>query len=386
MSARSRARPARKPIRRLPPSLVGALSYLGLLAGVGAVLSLGYLLFIVLSGTLEYSYATNVGTAARGTVVDRIELNVNLANTAFLWCLWIIAGTALILHHRTEASGVLVLLGGIACWLVLPAVLRTHVPEESTSRLPMLGQSLIASFQTTGGLLAIVGLLRLVVGRVVMLSAFPRGARIPATGAAAAQIAAERAAQRPSPMGRCWELQFCRGSLRSNCPRFLEGVSCWKRRSGCYCDQTLATNLLSGVGAQSRVELAEELEGAQRRSQKLSQSRRARKKEKRPRPPCGECPIYLEHQTHKYRVVSWLSYPAAAAVTGLAYVFICRGYDFICDRLGWLGVSIDRTGQGNVYYLPEWLSFQNAMVLVIGLIVVGLILQITEVLIFRFKW
>jgi len=310
--------------------LTGALSHLGLLAGVGAVLSLGFLLFIVLSGYLAHPI---IG----GSDLERVERNVDLAKSVFLWCLWIVVITGLIRHYQTETSGVVVILAGLACWGLLPLVVRSGVSD-------------------------------------------------PATGAAAAEIVAQRAAQRPSPMGRCWELQFCRGGLRSNCPRFLQGASCWKKRSGCYCDQSLVTGLLSGVGARARVELAEELESAQSRTRKLSYSRQSRKKEKRPRPPCGECPIYLEHQTHKYRLVSWLSYPAAAAITGLTLGPIRLGYDWTCDKLGWLGVSIDKTGQGNVYYLPQWLSFENAMVLVIGVVVVGLILQITEVVIFRFKW
>ncbi|UCC69607.1 MAG: hypothetical protein JSV79_06835 [Armatimonadota bacterium] len=379
MGARGHGRSAPKPRGRLPQSLTDALSYLGLLSAVGAVLSLAFLLFIVLSGYLDYPV---IG----GSSLERMERNINLARAVFLWCLWIVVITGLVRQYQSDASGVAVILAGIACWGLLPLAVRSGISEQSADPLLALGLSLIESFQTTGSILIVVGLLRVVIGRVVLLASPPRIAGIPATGAAAAEIAARRAAQRPSPLRRCWELQFCRGSLRTNCPRFLEGVSCWKKRSGCYCDQNLATGLLSGVGAQARVELAEELETAQRRTQRLTRSRQSAKKEKRPRPPCGECPLYLEHQSHKYRVVSWLCYPAAAAVIGLAWVPIHSAYDFIYRKFGWLGVSIDRTGQGNVYYLPEWLSFENAMVVVIGIAVLGLILQVTEVLIFRFKW
>jgi hypothetical protein len=187
-------------------------------------------------------------------------------------------------------------------------------------------------------------------------------------------------------MRRCWELQFCRGSLRTSCPRFTQGVTCWKARSGCYCDQGLATSLLNVVGARARLEAAEEFEAAQRQARQLSSSTRSASKGKRPKPPCGECPIYLEHQTYKYRVVSWFAYPAAAAVVGFTLVHINTGYDWLVTKLQWLGVPIDRTGQGEVYYLPQWLSFQNVIVILVGILIVGIILHVTELLIFRFKW
>jgi len=379
MGARNPTRAARRAARGLPKPLVGALSLVGLLAAVGAILSLGYLLFIVLSDTLASAI---VG----GSFLDALRRNVSLARSVFVWCLWLVVISYSIRHYDSEASGFVVLVSGIACWGVLPYLVGAGVSEASAAPLQDLGQSLITSFQASGGALMILGLLRVVIGRVVLRS-LPRGdARLPASRFAAAEIASQRAAERPSPMRRCWELQFCRGSLRSNCPRFLEGISCWKARSGCYCDQGLATSLLNVVGARSRLEVAEEFEAAQRQTQALASSRRAVQKGKRPRPPCGECPIYLEHQTYKYRVVSWFAYPAAAAIIGFTLVHINTGYDWLVTKLQWLGVPIDRTGQGDVYYLPQWLSFQNVIVILVGILVVGILLHIIELLIFRFKW
>lgn len=379
MGARNPARTARRPARGLPKPLVGALSLVGLLAAVGAVLSLGYLLFIVLSDVLA-------SPVVAGSFLDDLIRNVSLARSVFAWSLWLVVISYSIRHYDTEASGFVVLIAGVACWVVLPYVVEANVSKASAAPLQELGRSLIASFQTSGGALMILGLLRVVIGRVILRSGSRRDARLPSSRFAAAEIASQRAEERPSPMRRCWELQFCRGSLRSNCPRFLEGTSCWKTRSGCYCDQGLATSLLNVVGARSRLEVAEEFEAAQRQTQALASSRRAGQKGKRPRPPCGECPIYLEHQTYKYRVVSWLAYPAAAAVIGFTLMYINTGYDWLVTKLEWLGVPIDRTGQGDVYYLPQWLSFQNVMVILVGIFVVGIILHVTELLIFRFKW
>ena len=379
MGARNLARPAPKRARGLPQPLVGALSLVGLLAAVGAILSLGYLLFIVLSDTLA---SPIVG----GSFLEGLTRNVSLARSVFIWCLWLVVISYSVRHYDSEASGFIVLVAGVACWGVLPYLIGAGVSEASARPLQELGQSVIASFQSSGGALMILGLLRVVVGRVVLHSVPRRAAGLPSSRLGAAEVAAQRAAERPSPMRRCWELQFCRGSLRSNCPRFLQGVSCWKARSGCYCDQGLATSLLNVVGARARLEVAEELEAAQRQARQLSSSTRSADKGKRPKPPCGECPIYLEHQTYKYRVLSWFAYPAAAAIVGFTLVHINTGYDWLVTKLQWLGVPIDRTGQGDVYYLPQWLSFQNVIVILVGILILGIILHITELFVFRFKW
>jgi hypothetical protein len=183
-------------------------------------------------------------------------------------------------------------------------------------------------------------------------------------------------------MRRCWELHFCRTSLRANCPRFLESATCWRKRSGCYCDQGLATQLLTGVGANARAKVAEELEVAQRRARVRSQ--RQQKQQAR----CGECPLYLEHQKYKYRVLSWFAYPAAAGLIGLTIGFIRNGYHWVEVELG----SVLTQFQILPHPLTDkpieqaaWLSAENAAILMIGVLLVGVILQLTELAIFRLK-
>jgi hypothetical protein len=379
---RTRGAPA-KPRERLPEALIRGMGHLMLLSGVGTALGLALILFFVFSGALAYG-------AIGGTYLETQARNLGLAQTVFLWCLSIVVITALIRHYRSDSVGLLVLLGGIACWGVLPLAIRAHVSEYNTS-LIALAESLIASVKTAGGVLMVVGLLRLVVGRVALLSTpTPGAARVAGLGAAAAEIAVQRAAQRPSLMRRCWELQFCRGNLKVNCPRFLEGASCWKKGGGCYCDQGLATRLLSGVGVQARVQVAEELEAAQRQAQKVSAGRRyASKKQKRPRRSCRECPIYLDHQVYKYRALSWLCYPLAAALTGIFFARIQYGYEWVEAELG----TLLSHAQVLPHYLASrplaegpWLTAENAMVALVGVFIVGVILRLTELFVFQLKW
>jgi hypothetical protein len=198
----------------------------------------------------------------------------------------------------------------------------------------------------------------------------------------AGAIAAERALEKPSLLRKCYEMHFCRTGLRTNCPRFLEGTACWRKKSGCYCDQNLATQLLTGISANARAAVTEELQAAQRRSRVQS------KKQKKQRVLCGDCPIYLEHQKHKYRVISWLAYPSAAAIIGATVTYIRQGYQWVEFKLGDFLAQFQllphKLSDTPIQQI-DWISAENAAVLLIGVLVVGLILQLTELAIFRIK-
>ena len=375
MQGRRRGAKETKPVRFLPESVRKPLEHVVLVAAAGVILSLIYLMFIVLSGGLA-------APIIRGTALDQVSRNVNLAKTAFLWSLWIVVVVAMIRHYRTESTGWVTMLVGVGCWALLPMIVRSRTESTTAQELMQLGQSLITSFQTAGGALIVIGFLRVAMGWIIVLASPTQAAmRFSSYSPEAAAIAAERATEHPSLMRQCWELHFCRSSLRSGCPRFIDGVSCWKKNSGCYCDQGLATRLLSGVGANARAKVAEELEVAQRRA-------KTQRKQKREKAPCGECPLYLEHQKHKYRVVSWLAYPAAAGIIGFTVTSIQSGYRWVELELGSLLATLQilpRTLSDQPLEQVAWLSAENASVVLIGVLLVGIILQLTEVTIFRLK-
>jgi hypothetical protein len=363
------------------PAWLEALEHVVLLASVVLILSLVYLLFVLLSGGLA---APMIG----GSQFEAMQRNVDIARRIFLYSLWIVVIAAMVRHYRVESVGYLTVLVGASCWVVLPLVVKSRVPESSASELLELGQSLIQSSQLTGGALVILGFVRVLVGRVILLSSVPAGG---AGTSRAAQVQAEEAKEatgRHSLMRNCWELQFCRPSLRVSCPRYRERKSCWTKRSGCYCDQGLATRLLSSMGSKARVQAAEEMEAVQARTHREGQGA-GRPRQQRAKSPCGQCPLYLEHQQHKYRVLAWLTYPAAAVVVGLTASKIRLAYEWVettlAGALGTLQVLphalTDQPLQG-----LQWLSAENAMIVIIGLILVSLFLHLTEVAVFRFKW
>ena len=147
------------------------------------------------------------------------------------------------------------------------------------------------------------------------------------------------------------------------------------------------------MSANRRVEVAEELRAGQVGTEPPTEARAAgrsqRTSTKRKRAPCGECPIYLEHQKYKYRALSWLSYPAAAVVVGFAYHRIRAAYQWVDWEMSEIlsGMQVlPETLTDTPLEAASWLTAENAAVVMVGVITVGIILQLTEVAVFRFKW
>ncbi len=198
---------------------------------------------------------------------------------------------------------------------------------------------------------------------------------------------------RGSIMRKCWELHFCRGSVRTTCPRYLESVSCWKRRSGCYCDHDLAGRLMASVGgnASVKMQVAEELEGQQRKAQQLQErlQRQQSRAKSLARKICRECPIYLEHQKFKYRAISWLAYPVTAMIIALSVGSIKNGYswadekaaDFLRDYSFIPQHLMDRTVAG----IPG-LSAENFAVGIAAVLLLAVLLQLVEKAVYDWKW
>jgi len=386
MTAMGPVAPKARPRKGLSPGVLRALDNLLILAGVALVLSLVFLLYVLLTGQLSVPLIA-------GSALEVVERAVGTGMRVFMVALWVVVLAALVRHHQVDSIGYLLGLAGLGCYVLMPMLVKGHVPPTVAAPLQEVAQRMVASFQTAGGALLLVAFLRVVGGRVVALAYGPRGAvtaRI-AGSSVIAEIVEQRARGRPSLMRRCWELHYCRGSLRATCPRFLEGVACWKRRSGCYCDQDLQTRLLSQMAAKARVQVAEEMEAARGRALSSPRAAAQRKKQQALRESgsaCRECPLYLDHQKFKYRAFSWLSYPAAAILIAVFAVQIRYGYHWVETKLGGLLAELQVLPQGvdTQFQKIPLVSAENAMIVMLGVLMAAIILQVTELAIFRFKW
>jgi hypothetical protein len=99
----------------------------------------------------------------------------------------------------------------------------------------------------------------------------------------------QRVARDANALSPCWSLPFCREVIRKQCPAYLARKTCWKFKRGCYCDDEMIARIVRG----------ESLEKIKAPT-KMSQLRK---------PPCKRCYIYLEHQTHKFKMLSPLAIP-----------------------------------------------------------------------------
>jgi hypothetical protein len=105
---------------------------------------------------------------------------------------------------------------------------------------------------------------------------------------------------RLSPLGKCWEGGFCRSHIRERCTIYTERAACWKRRSGCYCEEeaiSKAARRVSGI----LLEMAPSSERNFSTTPTATPRRALTAAQKAER--CRHCVIYNDHQRDKYRVL-----------------------------------------------------------------------------------
>jgi len=358
-----------------------------LLLGVGLVLSFSYLAWVIISGRLA-------DRLVQDSDLEALKGGLAAGQNVLLLCLWLLAVVALLRHYKTEGIGFLTAAAGLLCWLGMPAFIGRFSPVDAAAKLQDISADLIATFHSSGIALIVVGFLRVLIGRIILMTYQPSAAirmRVPGV-LTTPEVPEVKGAGRGSIMRKCWELHFCRGSVRTTCPRYVESVPCWRRRSGCYCDHDLAGRLMASVGgnASVKMQVAEELETQQRRAQQLQQrlQRQQGRSKQAARKICRECPIYLEHQKHKYKALSWLAYPATVIIILLSSDSIRSAYDWadrqVADFIGGYSFIPHHLLSHPVENMP-WLNAPNAFVVIVGVIVLAVLLQLVEFAVFQLK-
>lgn len=182
-----------------------------------------------------------------------------------------------------------------------------------------------AQFRSVGYVMLIIGLARATIDVLVWLVTLPDKMKSRADvgfarPAEAKQLAVAREANMFSP---CWKLPFCRETIRKQCPAFLAKKTCWKFGRGCYCDEEMIGRIIRG-------------EATEAVSAPTRQSRSGK-------PPCGRCYIFLEHQTHKFRMLSPLALPSTIVVMFFGwpiYQFAFTAFNKVLNNL-WAGLSFN---------------------------------------------
>lgn len=139
---------------------------------------------------------------------------------------------------------------------------------------------------------------------------------------------AKQEAGQPSALigafARCWQLPFCRESLRKKCPIYHARTRCWKERIGCMCEENIirlamggdeATEPPADMSKQSGfVPIGDLIARSEQEERKKIPTRPGPRGVRIPTNPhlteaqkrmrCQNCIIYNEHQRLKYQLLS----------------------------------------------------------------------------------
>jgi hypothetical protein len=262
-------------------------------------------------------------------VQQRFLHGLHVMAYVFMGCIWAIMVVSIFRFRENDVAGWVGGVGGVLCYLALPWIVRSSLihfnANPNTASDFMMG-----AFRATGKLLLVTAAVYFGAKTAVRLAT--RSQR--ATAAAPPVVLesekpekpekrVEKVSRRRSILRKCWEMSMCRESLRENCPSYKLGVTCWKRGTGCQCDPLLAQRLIEDLDLKLRGEIPEQERVARERMKEQLSYRIA---EHQGDSYCRSCPIYNEHQFHKYRSVYWLAYPITAGIVFLLMPVIHVAY------------------------------------------------------------
>lgn len=233
-------------------------------------------------------------------VGSKLMSNINTASSVlgFMLILVAIGGMAAIWHQK--GAGIAMTVLGVLVYFgipfFLPAQFGIYAPPKNVALAAYASARLIDACHIGGIGIAVVGLLKYLIEVILWVLEMPDRMMQKANVGTGQQLdaAQQRKAQNANALSPCWSLPFCREVIRKQCPAFLARKTCWKFKRGCYCDDEMIARIIRG-------ESIEKIKAPT----KMSQLRK---------PPCGRCYIYMEHQSHKFRLISPLTIPLAVVI------------------------------------------------------------------------
>ncbi len=187
---------------------------------------------------------------------------------------------------------------------------------------------------------------------------------------------------------KCWEMPFCHDAVRELCPAFKAHKTCWKFGRGCNCDPDLVERLIaSRVTGPARG--ARDSEGAFIRSELEAEAPKSRSERTI---PCSKCPIYIEHQRRKFKVVSPLMIVITLVLLTMFYAPLTGLYSSMAGGIAGLISGTGISATGSVETQQWWQSYldtpalQAAFVVIIGLFFLSWTLKLGEWLVLEKKW
>lgn len=262
-----------------------ALSYKGLLVGAaGFVAATAYFLWAVNSGNLSNFASQPVDFQSR-----------MLGNLTMFGNVLVISGLLLVFscairYYSHEFTGYVLLASGLLLYAGMPMMLAMVAGE------PVGPIQLIINQFGQVGVTALVAAVPFV---ILDLWFKVVGRRASSSRKSAVLLSKGSSGGGNQIYSKCWEMPFCRNYMRNYCKSFKDKKSCWKTKSGCFCDEEMIVRALE---QESKSMMA----GADGAKAKRPPAKTFTPSQKRER--CRNCRIYAEHQNQKYRILCPLAF------------------------------------------------------------------------------
>ncbi len=189
----------------------------------------------------------------------------------------------------------------------------------------------------------------------------------------------------------CWGLPYCHDAVREQCPAFKARKSCWRFGYGCNCDPGLIERLIKAGGREGGRGAAH-MDSRTRATHEAYvrsdlQADRVVKAQERTI-PCSKCPIYLDHQRQKFRIVNPIAVAGCLALLAAAYQPLMAVYREVIKGIA--GVA-SRFTYGTRVDAGEWFEYLNTPAIqvfffvIVGMLALAYVLKFVEWVIFEKK-
>jgi len=338
------------------------------------VVSLGYILYGVFSGVLNQQVDARVINNLR--IMGQILAVASTAG-ALAFCFLTIDELAYAI-----VAGII----GAGLMFGMPMLVANNLAQGDSRAIAVIGEW---SKNAGMGVLAIVAL-RILFEIVQQIRLAEEKRRI------RAELEGELGPKKVKKTGRgvwspCWGLPYCHEAVREHCPAYKARKSCWRFGYGCNCDPGLIERLIrsgameGGRGAAHTTSAQKTAHEAYVRSD-LQADVITRQKERTI--PCSKCPIYLDHQRQKFKIVNPLAVIAALVGMAVLYKPLTGIYTLVVSGTARIASSFT---YGTNVDAGSWFAYLNTsgikifFFVIVGLLILAYVLKFVEWVIFEKK-
>lgn len=288
-------------------------------------LKLGALVFVVVLGYLVYGLVTKHGLAKIMLLPpedrDRVLANVALSCKVLGITGTIVAVCAALRFYVEETLGYMMSLLGVLLYFGAPWAFSIWYSRTDLAANPAIAM-IVGEIRLLGGVLFLPGVALIIydisyrISRAIIEK--PKVDRSFLVGKDAERVVEK--AYRPRMYAKCWQMPYCRDFVRKVCPAYDRRKSCWRLRSGCYCDEKTMLRALDAQSPEGRKfarEVAYRTGGLPRKTALTAAQKRQ---------ICRNCVIYEFHQMQKYKLISPLVFPVVAVTVWMLYPTLERTF------------------------------------------------------------